>query len=106
MDYQGGSAQGGTFLGSKYGKEVLFSGWRYVKWRYLFRERYIKGIPFQGMVCEKVPIFQNLVCERVRGPDLRQSPLMKSSEYPLPPPLKVKGIQDIYVTYLGDKGSQ
>jgi len=38
-----------------------------------FRERFVKGVPFQGKVCEKGANFQNLVCERVRGPDLGRS---------------------------------
>jgi len=61
----------GAFLGSRYGKKgPIFSGWRYVK-----------GVLFQGKECERgtflgkdvwksVPIFQNLVFERVRGPDV------------------------------------
>jgi len=50
-----------TFLGCRYGKWVPFSVWRYVK-----------GVPFQAnfrnLVCKSVPILQNLVFERVRGP--------------------------------------
>jgi len=84
MDYTG--MLRGTFLGSRYGKGVLFSGWRYVK-----------GAPLQGKVCERVPvfqnlvlgervpIFQNLVCVRVRagwGSDLGRSILYEISRPP------------------------
>jgi len=37
----------GPFLGSRYGNGVALSGWRNVK-----------GVPFQGKLCESVPIFE------------------------------------------------
>jgi len=47
-----------TFLDSRYGKGVLFSRWRYVKGVYIFKEGFVKGVPFQGKLCERVPIFE------------------------------------------------
>jgi len=60
----------GTFFGSRYGKEVPYSGWRYVK-----------GVPFQGKVCErwKGPDFPKFSIWKGKGSEPRaEHPLIKS----------------------------
>jgi len=56
--YGDAQSETGSFLGSKYGKGVLFPARGILK-GYLFWERYVKGVPFLGlMACERVPIFK------------------------------------------------
>jgi len=87
----------GTVLDSRYGKgRVLFQVGG--MWKgYLFGGKYGKRCQFSkismwmganlwNVVCARVLIFQNLVCERVRSPDLRQRiPIWNWSRYPLTP---------------------
>jgi len=77
MDYTGMSTRKGYHFSLQVYR-IPISGWRYVK-GYLFRERYVKGVPFQGIVCEKVPIFQYLVCKRVRDPNLKNTMFVLSN---------------------------
>jgi len=67
--------KGVPLLSSRCGKGLPFSGWRPVCERDTFSAKGMwKGANFQNLIlCERVPIFQRLVCERVRGPDLGRS---------------------------------
>jgi len=74
-----------TFLGSRYGKGVPFSGWSYVKrgtfsekvmWKgYLFRERYVKGCQFSKFNMWKGPDFPKI--SMWKGPDFPKFSMWK-----------------------------
>jgi len=75
----------GTFSRKGMWKGYLL-GERYVKWCWFSKFSMWKGANFQNLVWERVLIFPNLVCERVRGPDLRWCiPVWNRSKYPRPP---------------------